>query len=235
MAIILDIDHEGGNLTEYDSTTTDGGDLSVAAGAALAGTSYGMSLVLDDTNALRAQKAITKVNTYRERFYIDPNGLTMALNDNFSVHYILQDGGSYFTIARVDLLKAAGGYQIQMSVANDGGGYAWQRTCDISDAEHYIEFKMVRATNSTSVDGTCEWWVDGSLQTSGAAYDNFNIMGDQNWNGRWGAEYVDAGTSGTFYLDEIKANDDGSEIGPLSQPKSLLFSRSARLVPILVR
>jgi hypothetical protein len=37
MSIIINIDHETGDLTQYTSTVTDSGDLSVAVGAALAG------------------------------------------------------------------------------------------------------------------------------------------------------------------------------------------------------
>ena len=38
MAIIVDIDHEGGSLDEYDTTVATSGALSVHSDAALAGT-----------------------------------------------------------------------------------------------------------------------------------------------------------------------------------------------------
>jgi hypothetical protein len=55
----FNIDHTTGDLTQYDSTSTNGGNLSVAAAAALCGTSYGLSCVIDGANPMYGQKDIS--------------------------------------------------------------------------------------------------------------------------------------------------------------------------------
>src|SRR3990167_10886063 len=58
------------------------------------------------------------------------------------------------------------------------------------------------------------WWVDGVDQGTLTGLDNYNLMADLSFLFRVGATTgIDAGTSGTFYLDELVANDDGSVIG----------------------
>ena len=78
------IDHEAGDLSEYDSTVTDGGDLSAHADAAYEG-SYGLRAVIDDTNTLYANKTFDGKSRLRVGFYFDPNGLTMDASDEFLI------------------------------------------------------------------------------------------------------------------------------------------------------
>ena len=68
--------HDTGDLTEYTSTVIDGGDLSVTTAAALAGTSHGLQVVIDDSTAIYGQKDFSASALIRFRFYIDPNSLS---------------------------------------------------------------------------------------------------------------------------------------------------------------
>lgn len=215
MAEVFNITHNAGNLSEYTSTETDSGDLSADAAAALAGTAYGLKFVLDDTTKLAASKELNKSTTARFRFYLDPNSLTMANNDTFVIMSLTQWGGSYLTIVTFYLkYTTAGGYEIFFGLENDiGTDYDGK---NITDAPHYIEMLLVQATNSTSANGTYEWWVDGTSEGSGSSKDNYNRMFDQNWRANLSADTPPAGTSGTFYMDEFKFTNDSGVIGPVA-------------------
>lgn len=224
MTTIIDIDHETGDLTQYTSTVTDSGDLSVAAGAALAGTGYGLSLVLDDNVAIYGAKALVAGDTsgkLRWRFYIDPNGLTMANNDVF---INTNAYGTSVAVAVANLLyTTVGGYQIRVDIYNDAGALT-SANYAITDAPHYVEIYLIRATNSTSSDGSIQTWIDGASQGTISNIDNYDRFADFK-TVYFGASGVDTGTRGVFYLDELIVNNDGSEIGPVS---------SATAVPVFM-
>lgn len=201
------------DLSEFDSTVTDGGDLSQSGAAALASTSGGMSCLIDDTTKIYGQKnqSAPASNEIRLRMYIDPNGLTMASEDSFVV---MQMGLSVspWLLLRLYLRYYGTQYQIRCTAYGDGG-YAHQAEEAISDAEHYVEVHVVRATTNSSADGETQWWVDGVAQEHWSDIDNYDIFALLSKILIGAADSLDAGTSGTFYLDEIKANDDGGEIG----------------------
>ena len=57
------------------ATQTDGGDLTVEAGAAMGGTTRGLQAAVDDTAGLFVEDdSPTDENRYRARFYLDPAG-----------------------------------------------------------------------------------------------------------------------------------------------------------------
>ncbi len=126
MARIVHIRHEMGDLSEWTSTTTDSGNLSVEVAAALAGTGFGLQFVIDDTNTLQAQKTFTELGAsptdLRLRFYIDPNSLTMATNDEFLVLQILDFGLA--TILNVSLNYNASTYRLAVHLKADGSSTA---------------------------------------------------------------------------------------------------------------
>ena len=219
MAIIVDINHEAGNLSEYDSTVTDSGDLSAHADAALAGTSYGLHCVINDTGFLYGN-----VNTFgaqpttdlRLRFYIDPNSLEMAQFDVFTVLSLFLSNAPWF-LCTIKLEYRDGIYKLLFEPYNDAGGLTADRET-ITDAPHYVEFYIHRSSAEDADDGTAEWWIDGVSKGTWTDIDNYDSF--PLWNlARIGAvEGVDAGTTGSLYLDEIVINDDGGEIGPVSEP-----------------
>ncbi len=218
MAIILDIDHEAGDLSEWDYLTTDGGDMSAAAGAALAGSNYGMSLLIDDTNVLRATAAFTPgggATSLRFRFYIDPNSLTMANGDSFLLLTLLTNGSA--TILEIWMEYSSSTYQFRVVYRDDAATTVeTDAGLTFSDAEHYVEVLINRATTDSSSDADFEVWIDGGPVASASGVDLYDAFNDAAYI-RMGAHYgIDAGTSGTFYLDEIVLRDDDTEIGPVS-------------------
>ena len=227
---IVDI-HLNADLSEFTSTVTDGDDLAWsndATARAVAGTAGAMSCLLDDTTAIYGQKNFNKSTTVRLRFYIDPNTLTMATGDSFIVFRFAQVS-SGLPIFNVNLARTATSYRFQASAYNDAGASACgSDIIDITDAPHYVEFLGVQAATDVSSDGSYQIWVDGVSKDADTGIDNYNRMNDQNWRIRVGAlEGIDAGTSGTFYIDEIAVNDSGVEIGPVSWIRAYLKGKAA--------
>lgn len=211
MAEIANIGFETGDLSQFDSTVIDGGDLSVSAGAALAGSSYGMQAVIDDTTAIYGQANIGSwpgaATSLRYRFYIDPNSLTMAEGDDFWMAIV---NGQM--IVR---LGYSGGNFIITGVYYGDGGYLGDNSDTITDAPHYIEGLINRAATDVSADGSYQFWIDGALVATYLNADNYDSFNNIN-NFRLGApSSLDAGTSGTFYLDQLIIRNDDTEIGPV--------------------
>lgn len=228
MAELCNITHDDETLDEYNETVTDDGDLSVET-PGLAGTTARMELLIDDTNELRGVKNISlSTNQIRVRFYIDPNSLTFdEWGDRAHVCMVgLSEGPWILAGAQIRWWNE---YQIQMWVSEDSGSL--QVEYSLSNEEHYIEFLVVRATSDVADDGYVTTWIDGVEQGTVSNVDNYDIwstVSNVNAGFRW---FAGTGADGTFYLDELKANDDGSEIGPvagLSIPIAMHHYRSLR-------
>ena len=94
----------------------------------------------------------------------------------------------------------------------DGGGAPYITSVIISDAPHYIEAYLRRATSPTSSDGSFLLQIDGTDKGTavGDNYDRASVF-DKLYIGPDAG--IDAGTTGTIYIDEIVINDTGDVIG----------------------
>jgi hypothetical protein len=213
MTTLFTIDLETNDLSQFTSSSTDGGHLSVAAGAALHGT-YGMSALVADTNAMYGLKTVTQVANIRYRFYFDPNSIAMTDSTGIALLSLTKDGGSYWSFNDFYLnYFTATGFRLDVLVRKDLDTTHATDTCNVSDAPHCVEVNLVRAATSVSADGTFQWWVDGVDQGTMTGIDNYNTMIDQNWYFLLGVMAVPAGASGTIYFDDFTANDTGAAIG----------------------
>ena len=212
MATLVTIDHETGNLTQYASTSTDGGKLSASSASALVG-AYGMQAAIDNTTDKYGQwNASSTKATLRYRLYVDPNGVSMA--NNASVWILRHYNSTGGLLMQCRIFFDGTNYSASMLFYNDAGASVLSDSKNISDAPHYIEFKIVSAATDSSADGTVEWWVDGVSEGSAGSVDNYNRMNDTSAQFRIGAMGISAATSGTIFLDDFVVNDDGGEIGP---------------------
>ena len=217
MANVWAFNLENGALT---GLTQSGSDMSVTTAAKLAVTSYGISALIDDTtdNYLYPTASSQATGRCRWRFYFDPNGLSMANNDEFTLFQLRYSTSSY-SLAFIKLIYATvGGYRIYAQAVNDvpagvsTGVYTLPST---NDGPHYIECDLKRATNSSSNDGSIELFIDGTSQEKISTIDNYDRFANFN-SFRWGPHTTKpATTSGTFYLDELIVNNDGRVIGPV--------------------
>src|SRR6185295_8054005 len=73
--LIFEDGFQSGDLTRWSSASTGGGGLSVSGAAAMAGTSAGLEVSVNDTSGVYVQDDTPNAeNRYRARFYFDPNG-----------------------------------------------------------------------------------------------------------------------------------------------------------------
>ena len=205
--ILFDIDHEGGDLSEYDSTS---GGVSATVGAALANTNYGMNVNITDQIADYGQVdlSLPGSGTIVIRLYIDTNGLTMALDDDFA--FFRDD----FSLLYVKFFHDGVNYNIGIAGDDDVGGWPLWIQTTITDAPHYIEIEYNRASSDVASDGSCQLRVDDCIRGTDTGIDNYDKWALVTWY-RFGAvSEIDVGTSGPFYIDEIVANSNGYYIGP---------------------
>lgn len=212
---LFNVNMETGDLLQFDSLTDPDADLSATAAAAMGGTATGMSVIIDDQDPCYGRKlqAPPASNEFRVRVYIDPNGLAMAGGDSFVILAAHLSGAPWDHIL-LRLQYDGVNYEIGAEFYDDSGYGAFGGPVNISDAPHYVEVHVERETDAVSGDGRIRWWLDGVLRNTWAT-DNFATFALLDHFRVGAVQSVDAGTTGTFYLDELCANDTGVEIGPV--------------------
>lgn len=215
MAELFNITHDAGNLDEYDSTVIDGGDLSAHVDAAMGGSSHGLKCVIDDATIIYGELSRTWPGSkqIRYRFYFNANDF--AGDDYDSICLVKGNywgGSTWFHSAtigqRSDRIRL-----ILYATWDDSWDYHIVDPLPVGI--HYAEVHVEQANTNVSADGRIRWWLDGELLETWENVDNFDHCANLSFF-RVGASQVAAGTSGTHYVDEFKANDDGSEIGAIS-------------------
>ena len=213
---------ESGDLTAWDASATDSGDLSATEAAALHGT-YGLDIFIDGTGAIYVQDDTPAGETrYRARFYIDPNGLTMGDGDNFVCFRGYKAAGDVRNLIVLLRYTIAAGYKIQLKERTDANNYSAAGTqYVITDEPHCVEFDWEASSGAN--DGWFSLWIDGVFKETVAGIDNDTHIMDYIRLGAPGD--LDAGTENTFFIDDFASNDDGSEIGLISEVKdnAILF------------
>jgi len=209
---LFNLDHEEGDLSEYNASQTGGGDLAVEAGAALGASNFGMRVLINDYGILWARKDISPPNAMgnlRLRLYFDPNSITLADGTILQILQATNTGGQ--PIAQVDAFySVATGYQVRMKYWDNYAASHVTSYGSITDAPHWIEFWLIRDT----LAGTITLWIDDVEISSAEEYPNNTRFA--NFESLWvGALDIPGGTSGTIYIDEIRANDTGAYIGPI--------------------
>ena len=212
MADLFNDPFETGDVSLWSASQIGGGDLSVATAAKLHG-SYGLSVLINDTGALWVRKDFASPNTrFRCRVYIDPNGLTMANGDEFVILDTYKAAGASLTF-RLSLVRSGGIYYVFVVDRTDDAWNKLSANQGLTDEPHYIEVDWQASSAPLANNGTFSIWVDGiDVQT---------VTGIDSDTGEVSQVYLgvtsglDAGTSGTFYLDDFRCNSDGGLIGGL--------------------
>jgi hypothetical protein len=224
MTVVFDIDHEAGNFSEYAASVTDGGRLSVAAAAALAGTSYGMSVYVNSQTLIYAYQVLGSPSTsgvLRVRAYIDPNGVDIPPDATTSFIYLVNSSGTE-TICSFQLGRNSEdtAYFLRGVIALDGGGVVHCQNVEITDAPHYMELEVNRSSGPTANNGSLEFYLDGVLQETISGQDNYDRFANL-YMVIAGFAAPTANILGTYYVDQIVVNNDGSQIGPVAGQHSL--------------
>lgn len=205
--------HAETNLTEFTSTATNGGDFSWSAAAALAGTSGGLSFLVNDSNAQYGYKSFAATGELRFRLYINYNSLAMDAGEYFDTIWLVNaasDGryNIYFGSNEDRLLT--------LYATNDSGG--WDNVGAItlaSGTNCYVEFYLKCATAPGANNGIARAWVNGVLACEKTNIDN-DSQSDDMTGIYFGKDDLSGTISGTFYMDEIVLRNDSTEIGPVA-------------------
>jgi hypothetical protein len=191
---------ESGSFSAWSSSTTGGGDLSVTPAALLAGTN-GMQLLINDTTSIYVTDNTPNLEPrYRTRFYFDPNSITMANNEMFTLFYGFSGSTS---MLRVDFRFSGGVYQLMARALDDGAIWSATPWFTISDAPHSIEFDWQASTAFGANNGTLAFWIDGAQLSTLTGIDNDTRRIDSI---RLGAVTgLDTGTIGIVYFDVFES------------------------------
>ncbi len=200
---------ESGSFSAWSPATTGGGDLSVTAAAAIAGT-YGMQALIDDNNAIYVtDQTPAAAPRYRARFHFDPNSIPMAEGNAHHIFYGYM--GTSTLVLRVELRRYYGDYEIRASMLNDSTGWNYTSWQPIRDQMHSIELDWRAASGSGANNGRLTMWLDGQQRADLTGWDNDTRRIDFV---RLGAVAdIDTGTRGTYYFDAFDSRSE-SAIGP---------------------
>jgi hypothetical protein len=203
-------DFESGDLSNWISAITDGGDLSASTTSAYQG-SYGLQALIDDNSNLRAIDSSPLDEThYRARFYFNPNSLVMSSG---KAHFILD--GMYLdtndAILRIELIYENGQYKLRTRVMKDNYAYINSSKYVISDDWHVVEVEWQASSAPGANDGFINFWIDGNLMETISNIDNdLHTIGEVRLGATAG---VDAGTAGSMFFDNFESRRN-TYIGP---------------------
>jgi hypothetical protein len=200
---------ETGNLSVWSAATTDGGNISVSAAAALVGAQGMQALINDNISIYVTDDRPTSEPRYRVRFYFDPNTVVMAKNN---AHFIFNGFNAAGTaVVRVEFHILSGQYQIRANVLNDSTSFTSTAWFTISDAPHPIELDWRASTAVGADNGGVTLWIDGVQMANLTGVDNDTRRIDRVRLGATAA--IDSGTRGTEYFDAFESHRQ-TYIGP---------------------
>jgi len=215
----INIDHEEGILSGDWEGDNGGGFVGVSADAALAGTDYGLWADSGEGTSQYAYLNFPEFDTdiMRLRFYIDVQNVTPSTNTADYMHIIgVKSSNETNHICYIMLRYKSTGFYIQLDAKEDGDtDYPLTSSGGSisASAENYVEVVIVRGDSGLS-NGEAYLWVNGVLEDSATDLNNdqqftnlgFIEAGVFHKNGIW---------AGNVYIDEIRMNSTGDEIGPL--------------------
>ena len=199
--------HAESDLTEFTSTATNGGDFSWSAAAALAGTSGGVSCLVNDSSAMYGYKSHSAVSGLRLRLYINLNTLSVSAGAYLCLLWLdnAADDDRYI----VYLLPSR---VLKLYAVTDAGGWTNVGTGTLDAGENYVEFSFHAGASS----GIARMWINGTLACESTSIDN-DAYSDDIAKFYIGKTDLSGTISGTFYIDEIVMTDDyTTEIGPVA-------------------
>jgi S-layer homology domain len=155
--------------------------------------------------------------TYRTRFYINLRTLQMANADRFEV-FAAYDGADPVppasagnAVLKVVVQQTAGVKELVLVARTDSGTEIESAAFPLFAGWRSIELDWAKATAAGANNGRLGLWIDGAVKTGVTALDNDTLS--LNYS-RWGAlNGLDAGTSGTFRMDDFSSQRTGY-IGP---------------------
>jgi hypothetical protein len=195
-------------LSAWSYFQTDRGDLSASSAAAWVG-AFGLRAVVDDNRAIFVRDdSPGSESRYRARFYLDPNGISMAGGNTFTILRGMNAEGQ--AVFAMELRRSYGDYQVRASIL--AGTTAWKRTAwiPLRDHVHLLELDWWPSVGNI-YDAGLTLWVDGMERSR--AY----VPQGAWWrldSVQFGAVAgIDGGTRGVILFDAF-ASSRGVALGP---------------------
>jgi hypothetical protein len=198
---------ETGNLASWSASATDGGDLSVSALAAMAGTGSGLRAVVNDLNPLYVEDDTPNdMIFYRARFWLDPTGFDPGeAQAHFRVRvFIVFEEAPTRRLAAVVLKRQGGQYALMARARIDTDAQVSSAFVPITAAPHMVEVQWKRSTGVDTSDGELRFWIDGAPAGVLTGLDDDRSTVDFV---RLGALSLKSGASGTLAWDEFRSYD----------------------------
>jgi len=217
--VLVDIDHEEGNLSDWDGVVDpDVGETTATASAALSGTNFGLAVDIDDSDGVYGFIDVSSLipsEYLRFRFNFDPNSLSMPDWSNFGILRWQNTHNVSGTLFEVRLrADASGNYYINALVVEDDNTNTYTSNYLISDTEVCLEVLGSRPSSDSAGDGSLQLWIDGVSMGTISSKDFYDSWGAMSFLIS-GSLWPNASTSGTIYIDEIIARSDNTLIGTI--------------------
>lgn len=165
------LNHEVGDLSEYNSQVNPDGQITVDAAAALAGTNYGLKVVTDDTTQQQVRKNYAPTT----------DKLRMRVLMSYAVGAV--DAGNYWTgfllnspVRDLFYIRCMPARKISVYFQRDSGYLGVRNSGEFAIGETIcIEVNIERATTNISSDGLYQIWLNGVQQVDFINVDNIMI------------------------------------------------------------
>jgi excisionase family DNA binding protein len=165
--------------------------------------SYGLALPTDDAESRNAQfTGPTAETAGTVEFWLNPNSVAMAANDNILLVSAWPDPVAYATF-NVEM-EYDSGYTIWANYRNDGADYIATSAYAITDDWHLIRIVWAAATGVGNDDGYLYLYIDGELKEALSGLDNDTRVFDTML---FRSHAYDAGTYGIIYMDDYSWSD----------------------------
>jgi len=210
-------DFDDGTMDYWDAKVDTASRLSVTAGAAMGSSASGLNIhcATDDTDCELWKYFLLEIGVTdcAYRFYFDPNSVA-SLSGTGVIFKTGEEATGYRGIAMY-LTYSSSNYKLCMGAAPDSGTVSWATSFVITDAPHYIEMVLHRASTDGGTDGWAKVYVDGVEQAAACektGLANYNVFIHQN---RMMIGYDTGSTTATgdFFVDQVKMNKTGTLIG----------------------
>jgi hypothetical protein len=211
-------------FSAWSGAVTDGGNVSVSANAAMAGTAFGMEVFVNNqTDKYVFDETPVDEPRYRVRFYLDTNGYLPGLANEDRRARVLLGFDTSPTVTRsltVVLIRlgatGSGQYLMFFRARRNDGTFADSAFLPVSDGVHVIEVDWQRATTPAGTDGQVRIWIDGGASEGPPTAVISNIAnGNAGVDRTWmGTINIKPNASGTLYFDEFESRRQ-TYIGPV--------------------
>ena len=200
-----------GKLLLWTVSATYPNSLATSADSAYWGKSGLEVNIADNTDVTAEDDSPAAEKTYRARFYINADKLTMGTSDKFNFFTGQTGAADSF---RLQMQKPASTHQIRLVIIQDDQSTLSTSWVDLNPGWNAVEIKVQAAGLPNSNDGTATLWLNGSLmqKLTGINNDTMAIV-----SARLGAMGVDTGTRGPIYFDDFVSRRL-SYIGTLPDP-----------------